>query len=92
VTEGRRGSALVEYLGAIVVVGMVMLGLLALRPHQPSRTPPVEPVDRLRALVMPPAAPRVDRPARATRPRPRRPARPRQLRPTVLVPGWAVGW
>ena len=39
-TAGRRGSALIEYLGAVVVVGMVLLGLMALRPHQPSRTPP----------------------------------------------------
>ena len=91
-TAARHGSAMVEYLGAVVVVGVVMLGLIALRPHHPSRTPPVEPVDRLRALVMPPPAPRVARPARPPAPRPRRPARPRPPRPTVLVPGWAVGW
>ena len=87
-----RGSALVEYLGAVVVVGMVMLGLLALRPHQPARTPPIAPVDRLGGLVATPPPPQVARPARPRAPRPRRPSRPRPPRPTVLVPGWAIGW
>lgn len=88
----RRGTALVEYVGAVLVVGAVMLGLLALRPHQPSRTPPIAPVDRLGGLVAAPPPPRAVRPARPPGPRPARPPRPRPVRPTVLVPGWAVGW
>jgi hypothetical protein len=93
VTRWRRGSALIEYVGAVVAVGMVMLGLLALRPHQPARTPPIAPVDRLGGLVAPaPPPPRVAAPPRPRAPRPPRPPRPRPPRPTVLVPGWAVGW
>ncbi|HMO01218.1 MAG TPA: hypothetical protein PKD59_17530 [Miltoncostaeaceae bacterium] len=91
-TARRRGSALVEYLGAVVVVGAVMLGLIALRPHHPSRTPPVQPLDRLGVLVAAPPPPRVARAPRPARPRPPRPARPRPPRAAVLVPGWAVGW
>ncbi len=94
-TAHRHGSALVEYVGAVVVVGAVMLGLIAVRPHHPARTPPVQPVDRLGALVAAPPPPRVVRPARPAAPRaPRAPRPPRQRppRPTVLVPGWAVGW
>jgi hypothetical protein len=91
-TARRRGTALVEYIGAVVVVGAVMLGLIAVRPHHPSRTPPVQPVDRLGALVAAPPPPRVVRPPRPAAPRRPRPPRPRPPRPTVLVPGWAVGW
>lgn len=90
-SAGRRGSALVEYLGAVVVVGAVMLGLIAVRPHHPSRTPPVQPVDRLAGLVAAPP-PRVIRPAGPAAPRRPRPPRAHPPRPTVLVPGWAVGW
>ena len=91
-TARRNGSALVEYLGAVVAVGAVMLGLIAVRPHQPARTPPIAPVDRLGILVATPPPPRAVRPARPAAPRRPRPARPRPPRPTVLVPGWATGW
>jgi hypothetical protein len=91
-TARRRGTAMVEYIGAVVVVGAVMLGLIAVRPHHPSRTPPVRPVDRLGVLVAAPPPPRVVRPPRPAAPRRPRAPRPRPPRPTVLVPGWAVGW
>ena len=94
--RARRGSgsALAEYLGVVVAVGVLLLGLLALREHQPSRTPPIAPVERLAGLVAvprPAPRPRV-RPRAAHRPRPPRPRAPRPQRPRVLVPGWAVGW
>ena len=88
------GSALAEYLGVVVAVGVLLLGLLALREHEPSRTPPIAPVERLGGLVAAPKPtprPRA-RPRVPARPRPPRAARPRPPRPRVLVPGWAVGW
>ncbi|HTI32759.1 MAG TPA: hypothetical protein VL422_03715 [Miltoncostaea sp.] len=93
-TARGRGSALVEYVAAIVAVGTLMLGLVVVRPHHPSRTPPIAPLDRLGGLVAAPPVPRVVRPPRPARPRPPSPARPRRPRPprpTVLVPPWAVG-
>jgi hypothetical protein len=90
----RSGSALAEYLGVVVAVGVLMLGLLALREHEPSRTPPIAPVERLaRLIAVPRPAPRPRvRPRPAARPRPPRAAPARPPRPKVLVPGWAVGW
>ena len=85
----RRGTALVEYVAVIVAVGALILALLALRPHQPARTPPLRPVDRLGDLVAPPPAPPRVQPAASGR---ARPVRPRPPRPSVLVPGWAIGW
>jgi hypothetical protein len=89
-----RGSSLAEYVAVVAAVGLLMLALVVVRPHHPARRPPVDPVARLRALVHEPAPPRVRRarPATAAPTRPRRPRPPAPPRPTVLVPGWAVGW
>jgi hypothetical protein len=89
-----RGSSVAEYLGGVAAVGLLMLALVVLRPHQPARRPPLGPVAHLRALVHQPAPPRVRRARAATpaRPRPRRSRPPAPARPTVLVPGWAIGW
>jgi hypothetical protein len=88
-----RGSTTAEYVGAILAVGLLMLALVAVREHRPERRPPVDPVARIAALVR---APRIAPRPRATparpRPRPARPRPPRPPRPSVLVPGWAIGW
>lgn len=87
-----RGSALVEYLGVVAAVGVLMLALLVVRTHQPSRHPPIAPVAGIAALVAGPPPPPRARPRTPSRPRPPRPSRPRPPRPSVLVPTWAVGW
>lgn len=92
--RAHAGVALVEYIGAVVAVGILMLALVAVREHRPERRPPIDPVGHLVAPMAPPQirpprpVARV-RPARAGGSRPRRPPRPR---PTVMAPTWAVGW
>lgn len=95
----QGGAALIDYIGAVLAVGLLLLALMAVREHRPERRPPVDPVAHVAALVRPPpVAPRprtgpvVRRPPRPrTAPtRPRRPPAP--PRPVVLAPGWAVGW
>lgn len=91
----RSGAALVEYIGAVVAVGVLMLALVAVREHRPQRRPPVDPVAHVAALVKPITVPRVrTTPAhpRTTLPRPRAPRPPRPPGVTVMTPGWAVGW
>jgi hypothetical protein len=88
----HRGSATVDYLGAIAAVGLLLLALVVVREHQPERRPPVNPVTHVGALVRPPSIPRrPPGPGVVQRPRPRasHPARPRV---TVLSLSWAVGW
>ncbi len=88
-----RGSATGEYVGAILAVGLLMLALVAVRPHQPQRRPPIDPVREIGALVRPVPVPRVVAPRPPATPRARRTVRrPPPPRTTVLVPGWAVGW
>jgi hypothetical protein len=89
-----RGSATGEYVAAILAVGLLMLALLAVRPHQPERRPPIDPVREVGALVRPAPVPRVAAPRATAAPRPRRTVRRPSAppRPTVLVPGWATGW
>jgi len=96
--RAQRGAALVDYLGVVLVVGLLLLALTAVREHSPQRRPPIDPVAHLARLVAPPPAPRPPRVRTAPRPRPRttapaprRPRPPVPPRPTVLVPGWAVG-
>jgi hypothetical protein len=87
-----RGSTTAEYVGAILVVGLLMLALVAVREHRPERRPPIDPVARIAELVRTPRiVPPRPRPP-ASRPRPHRPRKPRPPRPGVLVPGWAIGW
>lgn len=94
-TVARRGSATVDYLGAVAAVGLLLLALVAVREHRPERRPPVNPVATVAALLKPPSVPRRPRmtaPSVAPRPRPRPPRRPPRPRVTVLSPTWAVGW
>ncbi len=87
-----RGSATVEYVGVLVAVGVLMLGLVAVHDHRPQRRPPVDPVAHVRALVAPIARPRVTPRARAAAPRAPRRRAARPPRPIVRAPVWAVGW
>ena len=83
-----------EYVAAILAVSLLMLALVAVRPHQPQRRPPIDPVRHVGALVRPVPVPRITVPPPSGPPRPRR-AAPRPAPPpraTVLVPGWAIGW
>ncbi len=87
-----RGSALVEYVGAVTAVGVLMLALVTVHEHRPQRHPPVNPVAHIRALVAPAPIPRVRRaPVMGATPRPRRRSPPKP-RPIVIAPVWAVGW
>lgn len=92
-TRPHTGAALVEYIGAVVAVGVLMLALVAVREHRPQRRPPVDPVAHVAALVKPMTVPRVrTTPVRRRAVRPPRPRPPRPPGVTVLAPGWAVGW
>lgn len=90
----RRGMAAVDYLGAILVVGLLMLALVAVREHRASRRPPVDPVAHVATLVRPITIPRpratVPRAPRTTTRR-RAARRPAPERVVVRPPGWAVG-
>lgn len=79
------GAALLETVGLMAAVAVLIAGLVATGGCQPARRAPVRAVDEIRALVRPPAPPRV----RATGPR-RRPApsRPRPRPPATPVPTW----
>jgi len=73
------GAGVAEYVGLVAAVAAVVGGLLVLRPHTISRTPPVRPLApfvRILAELASPAPPRppTAHPARARRPVPRRPA------------------
>ena len=87
----QRGAAAVDYIGVVLVVGLVMAGLIAVRPHTPSRRAPIDPVSVLAKPIKPP--PRVRTRPRVVRPRPprRRPARPRPPGVIVEVPRWWLG-
>lgn len=90
----QRGMAAVDYVGAVLVVGLLMLSLVAVREHRPGRRPPVDPVANIAALVRPVVIPRprAATPARVrTTPRRRAPRRPAPERAIVRPPGWAVG-
>ncbi|WP_217923867.1 hypothetical protein [Miltoncostaea oceani] len=94
VGDAGRGSATADYLGAVLAVGLMLLALTAVREHRPQRRPPIDPVAEVAALVRPAPVVRVrtPRPPGTGPPRRRGPRRPPPPRPTVLVPGWAVGW
>ncbi len=86
--------AAVDYVGAILVVGLLMLSLVVVREHRAARRPPVDPVANIAALVRPVTVPRpratTPRPPRAT-PRRRAPRPPVPERAIVHPPGWVVG-
>jgi hypothetical protein len=95
VTRGRaRASATADYLGAVATVALLLLALTVVREHRPERRPPVDPVGHIAQILRPPpvARPRTATPVRPRPPRPRRLRPPAPPRPTVLVPGWVVGW
>lgn len=92
--RGAGGSAVADYLGVVAAVGVMMLALVTVREHHPSRHPPVDPVAHIAAILRPaPSQPRPRATPRVVRRppvhRPRRAARPRA---TVLAPVWAIGW
>jgi hypothetical protein len=91
--ERSGGWAVVDYLGAVVAVGLVMLALVAVRQHTPHRRPPLDPVGHIGAIVGPPAVLRAPtRPRIVRRPPPHPPRRAPRPRSTVLAPVWAIGW
>jgi hypothetical protein len=78
----------------VAAVGLMMLALVAVREHRPSRRPPVSPVAHIAALVRPPPLPprlRAGPPA-VRRPPVHRPPRTAPARARVLAPVWAIGW
>ena len=90
--SGHRGAALVDYVGAVLAVGLLMLALVAVREHRPERRPPIDPVAHVAALVRPVTVPRPPRSRPPAAPRPPRPRPAPPPRPSVLTPVWAVGW
>ena len=92
-TRHSGGSAIVDYLGAVAAVGLMMLALVAVRPHQPHRRPPVDPVAHIAAILgTRPAPRRAPVPRIVSTPPVRRPRLPSRPRATVLAPVWAIGW
>jgi hypothetical protein len=94
-TNSRRGAGIAEYIGLIGAVGLVIVGLLAVRPHVVDRRPPVRALPPLVRLLGEPGrllAPRRPdvRAAAAPRRAPRRRA-PRSPRVVVDLPEWLVG-
>ena len=90
---GRRGASVVEYLGAVAAVGLVMLGLLVVRPYAVPRRDPVGAVPYVVRLLGHQAR-RLDPPrARAAPTKVRRTNRrsPRRRPPLVVdLPEWLV--
>ena len=92
----HQGSAAVDYLAVIAVVGIMFAGLVALRPTRVGPNTPVDvipPIVRLLGHPVQNLEPAPPRPARPAGPRPPRPARPRPTSPTfgpstILLPEW----
>jgi hypothetical protein len=91
----ERGAGSVEYIGSVLVVGMLTTALLVTGSCTPRRSPPVPDFDRLRSLLAPPRTVPGKQPVRppAATTRRRAPTRPRKApeRPRVEVPKWAIG-
>jgi len=92
----QRGSAGVDYLAAVAVVGVTFAGLVAVRPHHVDRDAPVNaisPIVRLLGRPVDSLAPRPRRPPRPSgQPTPRpRPKPPPDESATVLLPEWWRG-
>lgn len=94
----QRGTAAVEYLAIVSVVGIAFAGLLTLRPQRAPRSAPVDvipPIVRLLGrpidnLAPRPARPRPD-PSTRPAPRPRPARRPPDPPLTIPLPDWWDG-
>jgi hypothetical protein len=92
----QSGFASAEYLAIIGIVGLVMVGLVALRPQKVGPRPPVDAITPIVKLLGHPAGslPRAPRPPRTVPGRsigPRRVRRPTPPRPgpvVVRLPEW----
>ena len=89
----RAGSATVEYLAAVAVVGVMFAGLVTLRPHRVAGKTPVDAIPPIVRLLGRPVENLAPRPARSPRPHPRLAQRPRpkphtEEPATVLLPEW----
>jgi hypothetical protein len=92
VRRGSRGASIVDYIGIIATVGVMMLGLLVVRPHVIRGRDPVGAVpyvvrllgEQVRQLPTARTAP--------VRPRPPVKRRPRPAKPRVVaqLPEWWV--
>lgn len=87
------GFAAVDYVGAIVLVAVLMAALVAVGAHEVSRRAPVNPAKPLAALVANPVVRPRPRPQPTMTPRRRRAprqARPRARRGPLIVdaPAW----
>ncbi len=92
----QRGSTTAEYVGIVIVIVLVFIGLVAVRSATLGDRAPVRPLPAILRLVQAPlapiAAPRPVRPPRPPVPRPpRRPRAADAAPPTVLLPPWASG-
>jgi hypothetical protein len=93
--NSQRGSAAADYLGIIAVIGIMMVGLVAVRPTRVGPKAPVDvipPIVRLLGHPVDNLNPRPP-PSHPKRPRPPRPPRPRPQRPgsepsTIPLPEW----
>ncbi|MBM3665583.1 MAG: hypothetical protein FJW92_07315 [Actinobacteria bacterium] len=86
----QRGSTTAEYIGIVIVLVLLFIGLLAVRSTSLGRRAPVRPLPAIITLIEPPPRPIV-RPALARPDRPRAPRRPRPPRPAppgVMLPSW----
>jgi hypothetical protein len=86
----QRGSTTAEYLGIVIVLVLLFIGLLAVRSTSLGRRAPVRPLPAIMKLIEAPLRPIVRPPvARPDRPRaPRRPRPPRPAPPGVMLPSW----
>ena len=89
----QRGSTTAEYVGIVIVIVLVFMGLVAVRATTLGNRAPVRPLPAILRLVQAPMKPITPvRPHRPSAPRgPRRPPRPRPPAPEVLLPPWAAG-
>ena len=89
----QRGSTTAEYVGIVIVIVLVFIGLVTVRATSLGDRAPVRPLPAILRLIQAPLQPITPaRPARPDAPaRPRRPRPPRPAPPTVLLPPWAAG-
>lgn len=86
----QNGYASAEYLTIVAIVGVVMAGLVTLRPREVGPRPPVDAISPIVRLLGHPAEALKEhkpRPPSTGPPRPRRAPRPRPAKPgPVIVP------
>ena len=86
----ERGSTTAEYVGIVIVIVLLFIGLLAVRSTTLGRRAPVRPLPAIIRLIEAPLAPiATPRPGTPGTPRPpRRPRPPRPAPPGVMLPTW----